>query len=69
MKNVKLGFNSVESRIIQLIASEVPNKQIALELNYSQRMVEYYISKISKKLEVHTRVGIVVKAFQNNILH
>ncbi|MFJ8070588.1 response regulator transcription factor [Peribacillus sp. NPDC096447] len=69
MKNEKVGFNSVESRIIQLIASEVPNKQIALELNYSQRMVEYYISNISKKLEVHTRVGIVVKAFQNKILH
>lgn len=68
MTSEKIGLNSIENRIIQLIANEMPNKQIAMELNYSQRMVEYYISKISKKLNVNTRVGIVVKAFQNQII-
>lgn len=69
VKSEKVGFNNVENKIIHLIASEMPNKQIALELNYSQRMVEYYISSISKKLKVETRVGIIVKAFQNKIIH
>lgn len=62
-------LNSTECQIIHMIANELPNKVIAAELNYSQRMVEYHINKISKKLNVHTRVGIIVKAYENNILH
>ncbi|USK36451.1 LuxR C-terminal-related transcriptional regulator (plasmid) [Bacillus sp. F19] len=61
-------LNTIESTIIQMIASEMPNKEIALELNYSQRMVEYHINKITKKLNVQTRVGIIVKAYKNKIL-
>jgi len=68
MDNKTISFNSIENKIIQMIANEMPNKQIADELNYSQRNVEYYISNISKQLEVKTRVGIVVKSIKNNLI-
>jgi DNA-binding NarL/FixJ family response regulator len=61
-------LNTIETTIIGMIANEMPNKEIASELNYSQRTVEYHINKISKKLEVQTRVGIIVKAYKNNII-
>jgi DNA-binding CsgD family transcriptional regulator len=61
-------LNAIETTIIQMIANEMPNKEIASELNYSQRMVEYHINKISKKLDVQTRVGIIVKAYKNKII-
>lgn len=37
-----------------MIANEMPNKLIALEPNYSQRIVEYHINEISKKMNVQT---------------
>jgi DNA-binding CsgD family transcriptional regulator len=60
--------SETEKKIILLIAKEVPNKEIASILNYSQRMVEYKISCIFKKLNVKTRVGIVTRAFQMGII-
>lgn len=65
---IKDRLSPIESQIIHHIVNEMPNKQIAQEMNYSQRTVEYHINKISKKFEVHTRVGIVVKAFRENFI-
>jgi DNA-binding NarL/FixJ family response regulator len=61
-------LNAIEKTIIEMIANEMPNKEIASELNYSQRTVEYHINKISKKLDVQTRVGIIVQAYKNKII-
>ncbi|MBY0008137.1 response regulator transcription factor [Priestia aryabhattai] len=58
----------IEKEIIKLIAKEVSNKDIAKELNYSQRNIEYYISDLLKKFEVQTRVGIVVKSIVLGII-
>lgn len=69
MKDKIWGMSQTELRIIKMIAKEMPNKQIADELNYSQRMIEYHISDISKKLNVQTRVGIVAKAYKLKILN
>ncbi|WP_128733402.1 MULTISPECIES: LuxR C-terminal-related transcriptional regulator [Geobacillus] len=44
MKEEKPTITEIECKIIKMIASEIPNKQIASELNYSQRMIEYYIT-------------------------
>jgi len=68
MSKEEILFSKIESEIIEMISQEMPNRQIAEELNYSQRMVEYYISNISKKLEVQTRVGIVSKSYKMKIL-
>jgi DNA-binding NarL/FixJ family response regulator len=61
-------LNTIEHAIIEMIANEMPNKLIASELNYSQRMVEYHINRISKKLDAQTRVGIIVKAYKHKLL-
>ncbi|HDR8272682.1 TPA: response regulator transcription factor, partial [Bacillus cereus] len=61
-------ISEIEDKIIQMIAKEMPNKEIAIELNYSQRMIEYHISKIINKLNVNTRVGIVAQAYKKQIL-
>lgn len=68
MQNKKIKLSSLEKEIIRLISKEMANKEIAVRLNYSQRMIEYHITNISKKFNVHTRVGIIVKAFKENIL-
>lgn len=62
------AFSEVENQIIKMIAEEMPNKEIAKNLNYSQRMIEYHISNIIKKLNVHTRVGIVSRAYKYKII-
>lgn len=64
----KLELQPLGVLIIQLIAEEKTNRVIAKELNYSQRMVEYYIKKITEKLNVQTRVGIIYKACQLKII-
>ncbi|MFD0769215.1 response regulator transcription factor [Bacillus sp. CGMCC 1.60114] len=68
MENHFTILSDTESKIVQMIAMEMSNKEIAIELNYSQRMIEYYISQIFKKWNVHTRVGIVAKAYQTKVL-
>ncbi|WP_191567391.1 response regulator transcription factor [Metabacillus idriensis] len=61
-------FTLLESKIIELIAEEMPNKEIASTLNYSQRTIEYNITQLFKKLDVSTRVGIVAQAYKRNIV-
>lgn len=56
-----------DKKIIELIAEEKTNKEIASDLNYSQRTIEYRISNIMNKLNVTTRVGIVIKAAKKSL--
>lgn len=60
-------FSDLEKEIIKLIIQEIPNKEIAKRLNYSQRSIEYSISEITGKLNVSTRVGIVVEVYNRNL--
>ncbi|MFD1775540.1 response regulator transcription factor [Paenibacillus rhizophilus] len=59
----------MEHRILQLIAQEQNNQQISDELGISKRTTESHISSILIKLGVDSRVGAVVKGFQNGILN
>jgi len=61
-------ITEIEKEIINMISQEYSNSHIAEELNYSKRMIEYYIKGIANKLNVQTRVGIVTKAFKEKIL-
>ncbi|MCM3380934.1 response regulator transcription factor [Shouchella clausii] len=63
-----MRLSRTERSIIYLISEETPNKIIAQKLNLSQRMVEYHISNLIKKMKVESRVGIIVKSFRTNIL-
>jgi len=66
--NKKENLSKFEIKIIQLIAEEKTNKEIAQILNYSQRSIEYKLTQIFKKLKVSTRVGLIAKAYQKKIL-
>ncbi|MGE7093784.1 response regulator transcription factor [Lysinibacillus sp. NPDC048646] len=57
-----------DKTILFLISKEYTNKQLASELNYSERMIEHKINKLFRKFNVCTRVGLVSKAFQLKIL-
>lgn len=61
-------ITEIEKEIINMISQEYSNSNIAEELNYSKRMIEYYIKGIANKLNVQTRVGIVTKSFKEKIL-
>jgi DNA-binding CsgD family transcriptional regulator len=69
MDEPKMNLSQKELQIIEMIANEMPNKLIASKLNYSQRMVEIYINRLTKKFNVQTRVGIVSKAYKMKILN
>lgn len=60
-------FSDIEKAIVKLIIQEIPNKEIARRLNYSQRNIEYSISNIMEKLNVVTRVGIVVEVYNRDL--
>lgn len=61
-------ITEIEKEIIHMISLEYSNSNIADELNYSKRMIEYYIKGIASKLNVKTRVGIVAKSYKRKIL-
>ncbi|MYL73051.1 DNA-binding response regulator [Halobacillus litoralis] len=63
-----MKVTSLEKEIIELIAHEVPNKEIAKILCYSQRNIEHQISKLFYKFGVQTRVGLIIATISMGLL-
>ncbi|WP_040949881.1 response regulator [Gorillibacterium massiliense] len=63
------ALTPAERDVLEMLAKEKTNKEIALELAISQRTVEYHLTSINQKLGVKTRIGAVVKAFELGLLH
>jgi DNA-binding CsgD family transcriptional regulator len=57
-----------ELEIIQLIAEEYSNEEIALKLDISKRTVETHRKNIFKKTKVKSVVGLVMLAVKNNLI-
>ena len=57
-----------EMEILTQIAGGMFNKEIAMNLNISERTVKNHISKIFKKIDVSDRTQAVVFAIRNNIV-
>ncbi|OPH49668.1 DNA-binding response regulator [Paenibacillus ferrarius] len=57
-----------EREVLELVAMELTNKEIALRLAISQRTVEYHLTSINQKLGVKTRIGAVAKGFKSGLL-
>lgn len=57
-----------EMEILQQVASGMFNKEIAINLNISERTVKNHISNIFKKIEVSDRTQAAVFAIRNNIV-
>lgn len=64
----ELIFSSREVQIIQLVCKDFSNKEIALELNLSERTVEAHRFRIMKKMNVKTMAGMVAYAFQHKLV-
>lgn len=61
-------LTSMEREILRLVAREMTNKEISLELAVSQRTVEYHLTSVIQKLGVKTRIGAVAKGYELGLL-
>ncbi|MBY0119553.1 response regulator transcription factor [Paenibacillus sp. FSL H8-0317] len=66
--NLEESLTATEREILNRIALEMTNKEIAQDLAISQRTVEYHITSITQKFGVKSRIGAVVKGYQAGIL-
>ena len=57
-----------ELQFLQLVCSEKPYKEIAAEMFVSERTVDGYRDALFKKLNITTRVGLVLYAIRNGIV-
>ncbi|MCA9900761.1 MAG: response regulator transcription factor [Ardenticatenaceae bacterium] len=57
-----------ELEVLRLIAAEKADKEIASQLQVSERTVRYYLESIHEKLGTMTRVGAVAKAIRLNLI-
>lgn len=57
-----------ELEVLVLIANGMFNKEIAIELNISERTVKNHISNIFKKIDVADRTQAAVFAIKNNLI-
>ncbi len=57
-----------ETKILQLIADGLPNKEIALRLNITGETVKTHIKSVYRKLEVNNRVRALQRARELSIL-
>ncbi|ETT37452.1 response regulator transcription factor [Paenibacillus sp. FSL H7-0942] len=66
--NLEQSLTATEREVLNRIALEMTNKEIAQDLAISPRTVEYHITSITQKFGVKSRVGAVVKGYQAGIL-
>jgi DNA-binding NarL/FixJ family response regulator len=57
-----------EKQILRMISKELTTKEISEALNISNRTVENHRGNIMKKLDVHTKVGLVKYAIQTGLV-
>lgn len=57
-----------ELEVLRLIAAEKTDKEIAHQLEISERTVRYHLESINKKLGTMTRVGAVAEAIRLNLI-
>jgi DNA-binding NarL/FixJ family response regulator len=56
-----------EMEVVQLLAQGLGNNEIARELHLEQSTVKTHVSNICRKLDVNTRVHVVIWAYRNGI--
>jgi two-component system vancomycin resistance associated response regulator VraR len=61
-------LSEMEQKVLECIADELTNEEIAKELYISRRTVETYVANICEKLGATNRVGAVYKAMRLGIL-
>lgn len=67
-RHVLPSFSSRELEIIQMIAEQLTNKEIASRLNLSVRTVESHREKIQEKTDARNMVGVVIYAIRHGLI-
>lgn len=63
-KKNKLNINDREKEFLQLACTEISHKEIALAMQISERGIERIREKLYEKLNVHSRLGLVLEAIK-----
>lgn len=64
-----LGLNDREVEFLKLACTELTYKEIADQMCLSPRTIDGYRDSLFEKLDVRTRVGLVLYAMKNGIIH
>ncbi len=64
-----LGLNDREVEFLKLACTELTYKEIADQMCLSPRTIDGYRDSLFEKLAVRTRVGLVLYAMKNGIIH
>lgn len=62
------SLNEKELEFIRLAVSELPYKTIAATMEVSEKTIDGYRTKVFEKLDVNTRVGMVIRAIKEGIV-
>lgn len=74
LRGEDLGFKDIQSlnykelEFIRHATSEMPYKAIAVQMGVSEKTIDGYRSKVFEKLDVNTRVGMVIRAVKEGIV-
>lgn len=66
-KAKSVEFTEREEQVLTLLSRGMSNKQIAFQLNLSEKTVKYYITHVLKKLNVRNRVAAALYASRRPI--
>jgi len=66
--NDEIKFSETEITVMELIAQELSNKEIAVKLNKAERTIEGYRTDIMEKTGAKNSVGIVMYAIKKGII-
>ena len=68
-KKAVLGLNEKEIEFLKLAATEMTYKEIAQQMHLSPRTIDGYRDQLFQKLSIISRVGLVMFAVKNGIVH
>jgi two-component system invasion response regulator UvrY len=68
-KKLTLGLNQRQIEFLKLASTELTYKEIADKMHLSPRTVDGYRDELFEKLDVKSRVGLVLFAIKNGIVH
>jgi DNA-binding NarL/FixJ family response regulator len=68
-RKLVVGLSEREIEFLKLAATELTYKEIALQMHLSPRTIDGYRDALFEKLNVKSRVGLVLFAIKNGIVH
>jgi len=65
----EVTLTRTETKVVQLVAQGLANREIAQKLNVSQRTIESHVSNMLNKTRLHNRTELARWAIQNRLAH